>query len=164
MEQSPDHECPVCAMRKTACAKDDHDIRICPQWTLPVSAEWDIHIIPEPFRESDVPSAPKVRDGIRRVGIIEVLVEPKSHDPCHAYRDVAVAGEITVDLDGKEDGRERKECAGEIMRVAIDLVDHDRRPVCNDQFLEITPCHPLKARDDIFVLKLFPLIKLREEF
>ena len=64
----------------------------------PAAAQGDIHIVPEPGAQTDVPPPPELRETPGDKGVVEVLGEAEAHDPAQADGHVAVAGEVEVNV------------------------------------------------------------------
>ena len=65
----------------------------------PAAAQGDIHIVPEPGAQGDVPAPPELRETAGHKGIAEVLGKAEAHDPAQADGHVAVAGEVEVHME-----------------------------------------------------------------
>ena len=76
------------------------------------TAQREIHIVAKPRTERHVPATPEFGDGLREVGIVEVLEELESEHASEANRHVGVAAEVEVDLQRVADGPEPRERAG----------------------------------------------------
>ena len=74
------------------------EVLTCP--SAAVAAERDVHVLPEPGGQRDVPAPPEIRDAGRHIGVAEVLRELKAeHTPqsdCH----IRISGEIKVNMQG----------------------------------------------------------------
>ena len=68
--------------------------------SVPVAAQRDVQVIPQPARQRHVPAAPELLGILRLVRGIEVLGQIETHEHGDTGGDVRVAGEIGIDLQG----------------------------------------------------------------
>ena len=71
-----------------------------PGQALPVTAQGNIHIFPEPGGKRNVPPAPEFGYAGTDVGVVEVFQEFKAEHPPQASCHVGIAGKVKVDLQG----------------------------------------------------------------
>ena len=65
----------------------------------PAAAQRYIEVVAQPGRQGDVPAVPEILQRHRAVGVVEVLRQGQPQQQGRADGDVAVGGEVTVDLD-----------------------------------------------------------------
>ena len=112
MQRAPEHEHPGGAVPEP---RHDHGQEIVeqgPRLPLPVAAQGDVDVVPEPGGERDVPAAPELREVERAVGVEEVVVQAETHQRGDADGEVGVAGEIKVDLHRVAQHRHQQLVAG----------------------------------------------------
>src|SRR3989338_11203166 len=99
-----------------------------------------------------MPAFPELGDGAGGIRTIEIEHEAETEDACCAAGDVGVAGEVAVDLEGEEDGGEYEAGTHKCVRILVDRVDNNGKPIRHDDFFEQTPPHehycPVKIRID----------------
>ncbi len=100
VEEPPEDEGPADAVPEAAKEKDDDGIDVTS--TLPASGvgKREIDIVAEPVGEGDVPATPEVGEVDRLVGAVEVVGDSQTEEKAESHRDVGVAGEVKVDLEG----------------------------------------------------------------
>ena len=134
MAQPPEHEGPVRPVPQAGAEEDEQTVQRGPSAAAAVAAEGEVQILPEPGGEGDVPLAPEVADGGRRIGEEKVLPDGKAEHPSHADGHVAVTGEVKINLQRVADSAQPGE-AGIHGRGAEDRVDHDRGGVGQQKLL-----------------------------
>ena len=72
MIRTPNDERPIRAMPKTTQQKDDKSVPNDFRFAYSAATQWDIHIIPEPCRQRDVPPAPKLGNVAAEIRNVEV--------------------------------------------------------------------------------------------
>ena len=125
MEESPGEEGPVGAVPETAEQEDDEGVAYDFGLADAAAAEGDIDVVAEPGGEGDVPAAPELGDVAAEVGHVEVAPQADTEEFGAADGDVAIAGEVAVDLEGKEDGGKDERGAAELRGVGENLIDID---------------------------------------
>ena len=98
VEQAPEDEVPGGAVPEAGQQPDDQQVEDDPRCLPPVAAERDVHIVPEPGGQGDVPPAPEVGDRRGDVRVVEVLVEREPEHAAEADGHVRVPGKVEVDL------------------------------------------------------------------
>lgn len=141
MVGAPGNECPVGAMPEAADQENDEGVADDLGLGATASSQGDVEIVPEPGGEGDVPSTPEFGDIAAEVGNVEVSLQADAEEFGGADGDVAIAGEIAVNLEGEEDGREQQRAAVLVLPAAEHLVYVERAVVCDDYFLEQAPEH-----------------------
>ena len=106
MNAAPGDERPVGAVPKSAHEKDDENVADRFPLADARTTERNVEVVAEPRRKRDVPAPPKLRDVAREVRRLEVRHELDAKEFGGADGDVAVSGEIPVDLKGKIHGTE----------------------------------------------------------
>ena len=87
-------------MPQTAHSHGDEIVHIGAHGAAAVAAQRYVEIVAEPGGEGDVPAVPELAQVERLVGISEVLFQLESHQGGDADAQVAVAGEVAVNLQG----------------------------------------------------------------
>ena len=100
---APQHEIPACPVPQTRQQPHDGDVQQLPSLALAVAAQGDIHILPEPRGQTDVPPPPELRHGAGLIGIVEVLQKVESEEMPQPDGHVGVPGEIEIDLERVRD-------------------------------------------------------------
>ena len=84
----------------------NENVQELPGLSLPVAAQGNVDIVPEPGAQGDVPPAPEFRNAAGNIGILKVLRKPEAKEPPQADGHITVAGEIKIDVQGEADGIE----------------------------------------------------------
>ena len=100
---------------------------------------YELNVCCEPGGEGDVPSSPEFRDVAGEVGRFEVGHELDAKEFGGADGDVAVAGEIAVDLEGKVDGSKHEGGTSVLGVVRENVVGIDGTRVGHHHLLEHPP-------------------------
>ena len=108
---------------------------------LPVSAQGNIDVVAEPAGERDVPATPEVGDVRGKVGIAEVVRKVEAEEACRADGDVAVAREVGIDLEGKEQSAIEQGRTALCIRIGEYLFDDGRTVVGHHNLLHEAPQH-----------------------
>src|SRR6266404_1674049 len=101
VQRSPDNKSPVCAMPKTAYEKNNENIRPRSKPTASIAAQGNIKVFPEPGREGNMPALPELLDIRGEIGKGKISGHVKPEDFGAADRDIGIAAEIAINLDGK---------------------------------------------------------------
>ena len=64
----------------------------------PVSAQGNVHIVPEKGAQGDMPPAPEFRNAAGYVGIVEVFRVMEPQHPAHADGHIGIGGKIQVNV------------------------------------------------------------------
>ena len=111
-----------------------------------------------------MPPPPEVGDALREVGTLEVLVKPDAEHLRASARDVHVAREVGVELDGVEhEDRRPADEAGVVPDRAPHGIDAVRDDVRDHHLLEEAPRHALDAVDSLLVIEGLLPEELRRE-
>ena len=100
VEHAPEDEGPACAVPDAADQIHQQDIQIGAALTLPAAPQRKVDVFPEEGRQGHVPALPELRHRQAAVGRIEVDGQTQPQQPGTAGGNVAVAGEIEVQLQG----------------------------------------------------------------
>ena len=87
-------------MPQAADQEDGQDVEIGSGGSLPAPSQGDVEALPEEGGQGDVPAFPELPDGQAPVRGIEVYRQPEAQETGAAGGDVAVAGEVEVQLQG----------------------------------------------------------------
>src|SRR5215213_4290414 len=60
------------AMPKTAQRHRHHQVRVGAALSLPVAAQWDVEVVPEPTRQTNMPAPPELAWVTRQIWHVEV--------------------------------------------------------------------------------------------
>ena len=137
MPQAPEHEVKGAAMPKPAHQKgqqvgDDrnHHTELTDGETVKQRYDWLEHIYLQERGKGDMPSSPEIRDVGRQVRVVEVLGRADAHHVGHADGQVAVAGEVDVDVERIEHGSAQHSTPGAHVReqrvVVSGVGQHER--------------------------------------
>lgn len=107
MKGSPDNEGPIRSVPETAKEENDKGVPDNLRLGTTAATERNVHIIPEPCRQGNVPSAPELRDIPTEIRDVEIPHQIDSEELGRSYRDVRVSGEVPVNLERKEHGRQQ---------------------------------------------------------
>ena len=123
-------------MPETADQEDQQQVQVGAEGSLPVSAERDIDIIPEPGGKRHMPAAPEVTDRNGNVGKAEVFRKTEAQDLAHADRHVGVTGEVKIDLEGVAQGDQPEQAGGAF--------------VCRERVIAFNYCSERICENDLF--------------
>ena len=128
-----------------------------------ISSESDIHIVAQPKRERNVPSAPKFSDIFRTERKIEVHPQIESHHFAHTNSHVAVAGKVAIELHGEANGSHQQFEAA----VGRHVGEHDigvlRQVIRHHSFFDYANHHLPKTGVDTFCAHGSRVVDLRDE-
>ena len=99
--RAPDDERPGGAVPESAQEHGEEQVAVGSPGAVAAPAEGNVEVVAKPGRQADVPATPEVGDAGGEVGMLEVVHEGEAHDPGHPARDVGVAREVAVDLEGE---------------------------------------------------------------
>jgi hypothetical protein len=135
VDRTPGDEGPAGSVPEAADEHRQHQVPEGEEAAPAVPAEWDVDVVAQPARERHVPAAPEVLDRDGAVGSVEVLREAEAEEERNPDRDVRVAEEVGVDLDGvgvdPDEHFERRVLSGRAEHVVHDPV----REVVRDDHL-----------------------------
>src|SRR5580700_5007977 len=93
--RTPQHKRPGCSVPKASKKHREHEIAVGPDLRAPASAQGDVNVVAEPFREADVPVSPEGTRVRNNVGIKEIRCEAKPHQSSNAGGDASVPREVS---------------------------------------------------------------------
>ena len=64
----------------------------------PIAAQRNVHVLPEPGTQGNVPSSPELRDAVGDVRIVEVFAELKAEHPSQADGHIRISAKVKIDL------------------------------------------------------------------
>ena len=163
VDAAPSDERPIGAVPKTAHQEDDEHVADGLPLANARTAKRDVEVVAEPRRERDVPTPPKLRDVAREVRRLEVGHELDAKEFGGADGDVAVAGEIPVDLKGEIDGTEHEGGPGVFGVVGKDVIGIDGACIGHHDLLEHPPQDQPQAGDAFLVFELASVLDLGQE-
>src|ERR1019366_3466756 len=100
MITTPEHEGPVGAVPKPAQQHGYHQVEVRAPDRAPVAAQRVVEVIPQPTRETDVPSAPELPRAGRLIRLVKILRDVDAKEMAQAHGHVGITAEIKVDLEG----------------------------------------------------------------
>lgn len=104
-----------------------------------VAAKRDVHILPKPCAERDVPTAPEVRDAARHVRMAEVCRHVKAQHLPQPDSHHGIPAEVKVELHGVGKGAKPCERRGDaLVADGADLVPQSADAVCDDDLVAET--------------------------
>ena len=110
-----------------------------------------------------MPTPPELGNRHRKIGCVEVLHEPESHDLCTAKGDVGIARKVVVDLKSEEQGAQGQGQTACFRGGIEQPVDHGRKTVGYDYLFEHAHGHELQAVGYPIVVEHVPLAELMQK-
>ena len=110
-----------------------------------------------------MPTAPELGDGPREIGEVEVLLEADAKETGTADGDVAIAGEIAVDLEREEDAKSQEREATQLMVFSPKGIDDAGAVVGDDELLEESPEDLAHAIDGTGIVELALALELGQQ-
>ena len=104
IEEPPAEEGPVGPVPDAGEEPDQEEVAHGLPGPGPAAPQGDVHIVPEPGAQGDMPPPPELGDRAGDIGEVEVLQEMETEHPPQADGHVRVAGEVVVDLKGIAQG------------------------------------------------------------
>ena len=139
VEHAPQHIIPACSMPKTGEQPHDCNIAKLGSKSPTVAAKRDIHIIPEPCTEGNVPAPPKFRNAFRDIRIIKVFEETESEHFSEADCHIRVSRKIKIQLQSEGDNAKPRAYNGELIsRQLRDSFPDESYVVCKEDFFTQT--------------------------
>src|SRR6266511_109514 len=77
----------------------DQQVHVRSRGPLPISAQWDVQIVPQPAAEAYVPAPPEVAHRRGPIWSIEVPHQIEAQQTSYSLGDAAIAAKVAVDLD-----------------------------------------------------------------
>ena len=150
---TPCHESPVGTVPQAAHKKDDKCVKQHTPLGHTAATHGNVDIVTEPGGEGNVPATPELGDVAAEIGHVEIASQVDAEEFGTADGDVAVAGEVAVDLDGEKEGSQQQRRAVEPVGMVEDNVDIDGATVGYHHLLEKTPQHLPETVDSGGVIK-----------
>ena len=145
MVEPPEDEIPGGSVPQSTKEHRDHQVQGRAVRSSSIASEWDVQVVAEPGGETDVPSSPELARVAGEVGEGEVSHEPYAHQARRSACDVRIAGEVAVDLDGKEAGRDDDVREGYAPGRRKYRIHCGRKTICDGHLLEETQQEQLDA-------------------
>ena len=162
MIRAPQHEGEVRSVPQPAQQEHDEGVACRAQSAAARPAEGNVDVVTKPRHERNVPPPPELGDATREVGQAEVLHQGNAKEPSATHGDVGVAREVTVNLNGKEEGCHPKVRAIGI-RVGINGIDDGGTVVRNHGFLHHAPKQQAQAIDCRGVVKTARAVEVGQQ-
>ena len=160
---TPGDKSPVSPMPETAEEEDNKRVANNLCLGAAATAEWDIHIIPEPSGQRNVPTSPKLRDVAAEIRDIEVPHQLDSKEFGCSDGDVGITREITVDLESEEDGGKQQGTTALRLIGIENLVHINGAVIRNNHLFEQSPKNLPQTINPIFILKRARPPELRQQ-
>ena len=141
--------------------KDDYDVQIMPPRRTAAAAEGKVDVIPEPAGHRDMPAPPEIIEAAGLKGGLEVLNQVIAQYAGRAQGNVTAAGEIHVQLHGKQHGGGGQVGAAHIGGIAVDHPDIEGQVVGNDHLFGVAPQHTERAARAAAVAEATAFLYLR---
>ena len=136
-ERAPNHEIPTRTMPQASQEHGDENIEAGAQVAFTVATERDIHIVANPRRERNMPASPKVAHTVGLIWCVEVGWESEAQQQRDAYRHIAVAAKVAIELHGVAEQSEQILHAGISKRIVEHTVHEvDADIVANHRLLK----------------------------
>ena len=160
---SPDNESPVGPVPQSTHQEDDERVPydLCLRATA--AAERNVYIIAEPGRQGNVPTSPEFSDISAEIWHIEVPHQLDTKQLGCADGNIRIAGEVSVDLEGEEDGGKQQRTAAVRLVGGKDLVHIDGAVIGHDHFFEQAPENLPHSICSLFVHKRPRFPELRQQ-
>ena len=153
MNAAPSDERPVGAVPKSAHEEDDENVADRFPLADARTTERNVEVVAKPRRKRDVPAPPKLRDVAGEVRRLEVRHELDAKEFGGADGDVAVAGEIPVDLKGKIHGTEHERGPGVFGVVGENVIGINGAGIGDHHLLEHPPQDQPQPGDALIVFE-----------
>lgn len=159
----PTNKCPISAVPQAT--DEEYNKRVaqllCPRATT--AAEWEINIIAKPRHQRDVPTLPKVADIARKVRVTEVLHQSDAEKATRTDCYIAITGEVTVDLKGKEKSAHQQIYPTGLCIIGEDDINANGALVGYNNLFEKAPQDLPHTIDGIGIGKRAVLLELRQQ-
>ncbi|MPM30244.1 hypothetical protein SDC9_76792 [bioreactor metagenome] len=100
MEQTPEEKRPARAVPEAADEKHQQDVAVGPQLSFSAAPQREVQALPQERGQRDVPALPKFPHAQGAIGRVEVHRQTDAQKPGRPRGNVAVAGEVEVQLQG----------------------------------------------------------------
>ena len=104
VEQAPEDKVPVGPVPDAGEGPDDQQITDGHTLSSPAATQRNVHIVPEPGTQRDMPAAPELCDGSRQIGIVEVLFKVEAEHLGNANGHIGITAEIKIQHQAVTDG------------------------------------------------------------
>lgn len=122
-------------MPDTGKCPDDEKIQYMAGRRDAVSAQGNVHIVPEPAAQGHMPATPEFCGAFRNVGIIEVFRKMESEHEAKADGHIRISGEIEINLQSVGNGSQPGGGHGSRRTIIEYVVSHLRHIIGNQYFL-----------------------------
>ena len=135
LQGAPGDEPPGCAVPQPGEGHRDDEVERGAQVAVARAPQREVQVVPQPGAQGDVPATPELGHRQRTVGPLEVARQPDAQETRGAARQVRVAGEVEVQLEGprRRDGQERQRAVAVQVHEAV--ADDGRKLVGDRAFL-----------------------------
>ena len=134
VEGAPHQERPARPVPEAADQEDDEDIEVRPPRPPAAAPQGEVQALPQEGGEGDVPPLPELRHGGAAVGGVEIHRQAEAKQPGDAGGDVAVAGEVKVQLEGVAQDHQPGRRGAQLPQVCPAVVHH-RAEAVRQQYL-----------------------------
>ena len=133
-------------MPKPREQKGDPNVAVHGAFTRSSAPKRDVHIIPKPSGQTDVPTVPKSLYAVGVVRMVEILAEAIAHQTGQTSRNGTVPRKIEVNLQGKSHQDHPPVPRGRVIVVIAKSHIHNRGQIVGkDHFLKKTISHEAQA-------------------
>ena len=160
---TPCHESPVGTVPQAANKEDDKCVEQYTPLGYTAATEGNVDVVTEPGGEGNVPATPELGDVAAEIGHVEIAAQADAEEFGTADGDVAVAGEVAVDLDGEKEGSQQQRRAVEPVGMIEDDVDIDGATVGYHHLFEEAPQHLPETVDGGGIIELARLFELGQQ-
>lgn len=136
MECTPGEEGPVGPMPEATDKKDDKRVAHHLGFAYTAAAQRDVDIVAEPGGERDVPAAPELGNVAAEIGYLEVTHQVDAEEFGAADGNVAIAREVTVNLDREKNSSHSQIEAALLADIGPYIVHKDRAVVGYNDLLK----------------------------
>ena len=95
---TPQHEVPAGTVPQSGEGPHNQQVQNMSRHRDPIAAQRNVHVLPEPGTQGNVPSSPELRDAVGDVRIVEVFAELKTEHPSQADGHVRISAEVEINL------------------------------------------------------------------
>lgn len=100
MQSAPNNKANICSVPQSSDKHSQKQIQIASERTLAVASHAYVKIIPQPRRQTYVPTSPKLGYVVRFVRRVEVNRQTEAEQKSNRNRNVGISRKITIDLQG----------------------------------------------------------------
>ena len=98
VQRTPQHKTHRRTVPQATQNHSDNEVEVCAHLAFAVTAKRDVEVVAQPRRERYMPTTPKLRDGSRLVGRIEVFGEAEAEQKGDTYGHIGISRKIAVNL------------------------------------------------------------------